>query len=268
MTDTLPLLLVGYGKMGACLLTRWLDNRPPGIGECRAVTRQALPGAPAFLSDLESLPAGFMPGVIVLSVKPKQLAELLPLYRARFGNAPLYLSVAAGKTLSFYARHLGSDARVVRAMPNTPSLIGKGMTALCTSPSLPDADRQLATHLMEAVGKTVWLEEAQMDAATALAGCGPAYVFLFAEAMVKAAIGLGLEEATARTLALETLSGGTALAAGSGLSLPQLRQQVASPGGATEAALKVLMQNDALEKLMQEAMRAAAARAADMAKQD
>jgi pyrroline-5-carboxylate reductase len=259
---TSSLLLVGCGKMGGALLERWQHKHAAGITRFDVIELHAPPHAvpqTRWFKSLDELPAADMPGVIVFAVKPQHLEEVLPLYKARFkGHKPLYLSIAAGKELAFYARHLGKHAHVVRGMPNTPALAGEGMTVLCAASSLPASARQIASELMDAVGRTAWLEdESLMDAVTAISGCGPAYVFLFLDAMVKAGVSAGLPEALAKALAQQTMLGSGALIAQSTDSLEQLRKNVTSPGGATQAALAVLMHDNILEDLMDYAVKAA-----------
>jgi len=218
-------------------------------------------------NNLASLPADYVPHIIVFAVKPQQLDTILPEYHVRFASInPLYLSIAAGKTLAYFQKHLGGHAHIVRAMPNTPALVGQGMTVLCASETLPASARKIAGDLMGAVGKIEWLaDESLMDAVTAISGCGPAYVFLFLESLVKAAVESGLPEPLAKTLALQTLSGSVALAGHSAKNFEQLRIDVTSPGGATEAALSLLMRGDALTKLFESAVLAAINRSKELA---
>lgn len=261
----ISLLLIGAGKMGGALLERWaaypqvahIDVIEPGLAR-PSDTRIS------WHKNLESLSKNYAPDVIVFAVKPQQLGDILPAYRARFAHKPLYISIAAGKTLAFFARHLGTQAKVIRAMPNLPATIGSGMTVL-TATDVSPAFKETAIRLMGAVGEVEWLDdEAQMDAVTALSGSGPAYVFLFLESLLKAGVAAGLPEGLAKKLAIETLCGSAALAAESSESAAQLRKNVTSPGGTTEAALAVLMKDNALEKLMENAVRAAARRSQEL----
>ena len=263
----LSLLLIGCGKMGGALLARWRQSSlvqdihvidPNGEQACEANI--------SWHKDLSSLPADALPSIIVIAVKPQQLDSILPEYQTRFAQStPLYLSIAAGKTIGYFQSYFGNAARVVRAMPNTPALVGKGMTALCASANLDNASKQLAGDLMKAVGSVEWIaDESLMDAVTAISGCGPAYVFLMLESLVKAGMAVGLPEMLAKTLAVETLHGSMHLAAKSDKSFEQMRIDVASPGGATEAALRVLMQDNALENLMTHATGAAKTRSKEL----
>jgi pyrroline-5-carboxylate reductase len=268
MTHSLSLLLVGCGKMGGALLERW--KHASFISHIHVIApHHAYTNEPTVTwhRNPESLPKNYTPDVIILAVKPQQLDTVLPDYRAHFAAAnPLYISVAAGKNLSFYASRLGEHAHVVRAMPNTPALAGQGMTALCAVSTLPASSQKIAMDLMQAVGKTEWLpDESLMDAVTAISGCGPAYVFLFLESLINAGVAAGLPESMARTLALQTIAGSVALAEHTGKTFEQLRTQVASPGGATEAALKVLMKDDAMPQLIAQAAAAARKRLKELA---
>ena len=266
MSANPSLLLVGCGKMGSALLTRWQQERPAGISEFHVIepTSAHVASGGKQYTSLEHLPAEVKPSVIVFAVKPQSLAGILVEYKSRFGVTPLYLSIAAGKDLAFFARHLGAGAQVIRAMPNTPAMIGHGMTALAGSDTLPESRRHVATQLMEAVGEVVWVEEEQMHGVTALSGSGPAYVFLFLDALTQAGIESGLDEEDAKFLAMQTVWGSCALAASGNDSFEQLRKNVTSPNGTTQAALDVLMKNDAFIRLVGEAMKAAAKRSVEL----
>lgn len=261
MSSSKSLLLAGCGNMGGALLARWQQLLPAGISQIIVVEpHNAIPHASnvTCVPSLDAVPADFLPDIIVLAVKPQQLEEMLPHYRDRFSHKPLYLSIAAGKGLDFFATHLGEHAYVVRAMPNTPAMVGKGMTVLCARNTLAESSRAIATQLMQAVGIVEWVsDESQMHAVTALSGSGPAYVFLFLDALTQAGIELGLPENISRTLAMQTVEGSVELAKNSNEDFGQLRQNVTSKGGTTEAALNVLMAGDALKTLIHNALTAA-----------
>ncbi|MGI4814699.1 MAG: pyrroline-5-carboxylate reductase [Janthinobacterium lividum] len=179
--------------------------------------------------------------VIVLAVKPQQLKAVATALGSRVADA-LVLSIAAGISAVDLSRWLGDHQRLVRAMPNTPALIGKGITGAFaysgTHGELPPADRARAARVLEAVGALIWCDsESQIDAITAISGSGPAYVFYFIEALEAAARQLGFDDAQARQLALTTFSGSVELAQASEESVAMLRQRVTSPGGTTAAAL-------------------------------
>jgi pyrroline-5-carboxylate reductase len=182
--------------------------------------------------------------VLVLAVKPQQMKAALAPLAGRLGGQ-LVISIAAGLRLADLGRWLGAPgkphARLVRCMPNTPALIGAGVTGLYADPSVDAAGREAAVRILGAVGSTVWADdEGQMDAVTAISGSGPAYVFHFIEALESAGRSLGFDEAGARRLAIDTVLGAAKLAAGSEDAPAVLRQKVTSKGGTTEAALASL----------------------------
>ncbi len=174
---------------------------------------------------------------LVLAVKPQQLREAITPLCGKLGNQ-LIVSIAAGIRMADISRWLGGYSKLVRTMPNTPALIGAGVTALCADSSVDREGRSNAEKVLKAVGSTVWIEnEGQMDAVTAVSGSGPAYVFYFLEAMESAAIGLGFDPQAARRLTVETFLGATRLAEQSSEPISALRERVTSKGGTTEAAL-------------------------------
>jgi pyrroline-5-carboxylate reductase len=180
------------------------------------------------------------PDVLILAVKPQQMKDAVAPLAGRAAGA-LVISIAAGLDMASLSRWLGGHRRIVRCMPNTPALIGAGITGLCAQPEVGAADRALAERVLRAVGSTVWIAgEAQMDAVTAISGSGPAYVFLFIEALQQAAADLGFTPEQGRQLAIETVQGAAALAAQSDEPASTLRERVTSKGGTTEAALRVM----------------------------
>jgi pyrroline-5-carboxylate reductase len=200
---------------------------------------------------------------IVLAVKPQQLREVAAGLRAQL-KSQLVVTIAAGIRLEDLARWLGGYARLVRVMPNTPALVRAGVSALCAASGVSAQERAAAEQLLAAVGATVWLDhEEQIDAVTAVSGSGPAYVFFFMEALEQAARELGLPDATARKLALETFAGAARLALASADPPATLRERVTSKGGTTEAALKSLAGERVKEAIVR-AVRAAAARSHEL----
>ncbi len=178
--------------------------------------------------------------LLVLAVKPQQMKEAVAPLAGKLGNA-VVVSIAAGLDLATLARFLGGHRRIVRCMPNTPALIGAGITGLCALPEVSVAERAAAERVLSAVGSTLWIDdERQMDGVTALSGSGPAYVFLFIEAMQQAAADLGFTPEQGRQLAIETVQGAAALAAQSTEPAATLRERVTSKGGTTEAALQMM----------------------------
>jgi pyrroline-5-carboxylate reductase len=200
---------------------------------------------------------------IVLAVKPQQMRNVAG-ELAKLGALPLVLSVAAGIRATDLSRWLDGHAAVVRSMPNTPALIGAGMTGLAALPGVSDAQRALAETIMGAVGQALWLDdEAQLDAVTAISGSGPAYVFYFIEALQQAAKELGLTAEQGRRLALGTFTGAAQLAAQSDEPVSVLRERVTSKGGTTFAALES-MREAGVAQAIAAAAHAAAARSREL----
>ena len=201
--------------------------------------------------------------VVVLAVKPQQMRVVCS------GLAPvlsgqLVISIAAGLRGADLSRWLGGHGRIVRCMPNTPALIGAGLTGMTAMPGLDHADREIADALLSAVGQTLWVEdESMLDAVTAISGSGPAYVFYFMEAMHTAALGMGFDDEQARTLTLATFSGAARLAADSPEPASVLRERVTSKGGTTAAALAVMAARG-VDRHIVEALSAARARSVEL----
>ncbi len=204
--------------------------------------------------------------IVILAVKPQimddicgRLKQILP------ANIPV-LSIAAGKNIAYFQKHMGIDTPIIRTMPNTPAAIGKGMTALYATDNVTSAQKDMAYALMRAVGQALWLDdEALMDAVTAVSGSGPAYVFYMIEAMAKAGEKVGLSGDQAMQLARQTVIGAAALADDvQNTPASILRQNVTSPGGTTEAALNILMQGD-FQDILDSAIEAAFKRGKDLA---
>jgi pyrroline-5-carboxylate reductase len=199
--------------------------------------------------------------VVVLAVKPQQLAAAtatLPL-----DARPLWLSIVAGATLASLRQKLGADARVVRSMPNTPALVSAGISAISGAPDLPADDLDRAEAVLSAVGRVVRVPEPLLDAVTGVSGSGPAYVFLFIEALAEAAVREGIPPAVARELALETVLGAARLARETGEAPDVLRQRVTSPGGTTVAGIAAL-EAAGLRSAIAAAVRAATARSREL----
>jgi len=268
---------VGGGNMASALVGGLLERMagtPPDITviDPVAAQRQALRARWPAVRVYEAAVAEAVEGaeVIVLAVKPQQMREVAlglaeTLGHMQGSRAPLVISVAAGIRAIDLSRWLGGHRRIVRSMPNTPALIGRGVTGLYLfDPSQGEADRLVAESIMAAVGEVVWVDdEALIDAVTALSGSGPAYVFRFMEAIEQAGVALGLDAEQARRLTLATFSGAAELAMRSTEPPSVLRERVTSKGGTTAAALAVMEARD-LTGLMRAALGAAAARGAEM----
>ncbi len=202
---------------------------------------------------------------MVFAVKPQVIDAVLPDYRRWVAPQTVFLSIVAGKTMAGIHRSLG-DAALVRAMPNTPAAIGRGITVACAGASVTPAQKQLCDGLLAAVGECAWVEdEALLDAVTAVSGSGPAYVFLLIEALAQAGEREGLPPELALRLARSTVAGSGELARISDQSPARLREDVTSPGGTTRAALDVLMAEGGLRELLAHAVAAATARSRELA---
>jgi pyrroline-5-carboxylate reductase len=218
------------------------------------------------LSAARVLEADFAPTVVLLAVKPQQMDAAAP-GAARFaGPGTVFLSIAAGKPIAYFAGHLGADAAIVRAMPNTPAAIGQGITVACPNAAVSDDQAAMCTALLGAIGEALTVDdEALIDPVTAVSGSGPAYVFLLIQCLAEAGIEAGLPRELAERLALVTVAGAGQLALQSDDSPAQLRKNVSSPGGTTLAALEVLMAEDGLQPLMTRAVAAATRRGRELA---
>jgi len=261
------LVLLGAGKMGAAMLEGWLarglDPRKLTVLEPQPTRMvQALKRRGVALNPKGKAAAA---SAIVIAVKPQSAPEALPALAPYAGKATLALSIMAGRTLGFLQGNL-RDVAIVRAMPNTPAAIGRGITVACPNAQVTARQRKLATDLLAAIGTVEWVsDESLMDAVTAVSGSGPAYVFLLAEAMTTAGIAAGLPGALAARLARETVAGAGELLHRSTLDAATLRQNVTSPGGTTAAALEVLMGPGGFQELLTRAVDAATRRGRELA---
>ena len=204
--------------------------------------------------------------VIVLGIKPQMAPELLPGLSAYAGKSTLIVSIMAGRTLGFMEREFPKSSAVVRAMPNLPASIGRGITVAVANANVTKQKRELAGELLAAAGTVEWVEQEKLlDAVTAVSGSGPAYVFLLAEALAAAGVASGLPKELAERLARETIAGSGELLNRSPLDAATLRQNVTSPGGTTAAALQVLMGPGGIETLMATAVAMATRRSRELA---
>lgn len=264
-----PLLLIGAGRMGGALLKGWIAKKagpiivvePKPSAELRALAKKkaiALVDAPSQVTAKKI-------SACVVALKPQILKSEAPVLAGFARSGALMISVAAGTHTKLLFQAWGKAARIIRAMPNTPGAIGKGITGLYAARTATSADRRKAIALLSALGETVWVaKEDQIDTVTALSGSGPAYLFLMAEAMTEAGIAEGLPRDQAEKLARATVAGSGALLAADQSSAQALREAVTSPGGTTAAALQVLMAEDGLPGLMKRAIHAARKRAEEL----
>ncbi len=256
------LVLLGCGKMGTALLSGWLEAGVPAasvwviepnptdwLKSCGVHLNEGVPPAPA---------------VALLAVKPQMMGAALPALQALGNGTTLFVSIAAGTSIATFEAALGADTPIVRTMPNTPAMVGRGITGICANKA-GQGGLALARALMQAVGEVVELEgEHQIDAVTAVSGSGPAYVFHLIEAMAAAGVAEGLSPEVAMKLARATVCGSGELAYRSQDTASQLRINVTSPGGTTAAALEHLMAG--LPELMARAVHAAAERGRELGK--
>jgi pyrroline-5-carboxylate reductase len=261
------LVLLGCGKMGSAMLAGWLGR---GLDAGSVWVMDPQPSD--WLKGLEGLNLNSAlppdPAIVLIAVKPQMIGEALPSLAALGGGKTLFLSVAAGTPIRAYEDALGAATPIVRAMPNTPAAIGRGISAIVGNAHATPADLDLAERLLGAVGQVVRLQdEGQMDAVTAVSGSGPAYVFHLIETLAAAGAAQGLPADMAMQLAKATVAGAGALAEAAEEDPAQLRRNVTSPGGTTQAALEVLMDEErGFPALLTRAVAAAADRSRELGK--
>lgn len=261
------LALLGAGNMGGAMLAGWIARglspkkivvvEPNPAKSVKALTRKGLILNPAKLpKDIAA---------IVVAIKPQAAPDILPKIAPAAGKA-MIVSIMAGRTIGFLESMFSRSSPVVRAMPNLPASIGRGITVAAPNDNVSRAQRAFATGLLAAVGAVEWVEDEKlMDAVTATSGSGPAYVFLLAETMAKAAVAAGLSADLAARLVRETIAGSGELLRASPLDAATLRKNVTSPGGTTAAALAVLMGPGDLDTVMERAIAAATRRSRELA---
>jgi len=241
--ETRGLVLLGCGKMGSAMLAGWLEG---GLPASSVWVLDPHPSAWLQATGVHinvDLPA--TPALVLIAVKPQMMGTALPKLQALGNGETLFVSVAAGTSIASFEAILGAQTPIVRAMPNTPAAIGQGITAMIGNAHASGADLNMAEALLKAIGQTVRLEnEAQIDAVTGVSGSGPAYVFHLIETLAAAGEAQGLPADLALKLAKATVAGAGALANVAEESPSQLRVNVTSPNGTTQAALEVLMQEE------------------------
>jgi pyrroline-5-carboxylate reductase len=261
------LVLVGAGKMGGALLDGWLQS---GLDPASITVLEPAPSSHVIALAERGVrlnPAAAPRGVdaIVIAVKPQMAEQAMPAINSMLGASTLVVSIMAGRTLRFLSQKLTGAGALVRAMPNTPAAIGRGIT-VAVAQGANAAQRGLAHGLLSATGTVEWVEdETLMDAVTAVSGSGPAYVFLLAEALAQAGFAAGLPQALADKLARQTVAGAGEMLHRSSRDAAALRENVTSPGGTTAAALNVLMGDNGLAVLMRKAVAAATERSRQLA---
>ena len=267
-----PLLLAGAGKMGGAVLSGLLAR---GLKPERILVQDPAPSAEmaAFLAKhgIRCAPAidalGEPPSIILLAVKPQVMDEALAPLAKHAGPDTLVLSIAAGRSLQSIEAQLPERTSVIRAMPNTPAAIGRGITVAAPNLHVSPAQRKLADELLSSLGKVLWVEdESLLDPVTAVSGSGPAYVFLLVECLAEAGQAAGLDAELAEELARATVTGSAALLDQTDLHVSKLREHVTSPGGTTAAALDILNGPEGLRPLLKAAVAEATKRSRELAK--
>ena len=238
------IILYGCGKMGGALLKGWLESGLKKKNFCVVEPKPSEWLTSLSVSGLYLNSDQFLnPQICVIAVKPQHAKVLLSKLGSYTSKNTLFISLVAGLKFSQMERLLGASASIIRVMPNTPVSIKKGVSCLVKNRETTDKQLSLAEQIFSLVGKSIVLDsESQMDAVTAISGSGPAYVFCFIESIIEASLRLGLSRDLATSLAVATVSGSGALAEASDLDVTELRKNVTSPNGTTEAALKILMQ--------------------------
>jgi pyrroline-5-carboxylate reductase len=262
------LVLVGAGRMGSAMLRGWLAL---GLDARRVVVLEPKPSQDIAALESQGIrlnPAASTIGeaaAVVIAIKPQDAPAVAPTLAGYIGASTVALSIMAGRPLKFLEGAL-PGAAIVRAMPNTPAAIGRGITVVVPNARVSPAQRDLVDRLLRATGAVEWIaDETLMDAVTAVSGSGPAYVFLLAEALAQAGAASGLPPALSEKLARATVAGSGELLHRASEDAATLRQNVTSPGGTTAAALAVLMGKDGLAPLMTKAIAAATRRGRELA---
>jgi pyrroline-5-carboxylate reductase len=264
------MLLVGCGKMGGAMLRGWLARGVPGsqlyvVDPNPRDLEDVIAAGVTAVTSPDELPASLQPAIILLAIKPQFMDQALPDYRRFARPETLFLSIAAGKTLAYLHQHLGKTT-IVRAMPNTPAAVGRGMSVIVRQPGASPAQLDLCAELLSAVGEITWVDDEDLiNAVTAVSGGGPAYVFLLIECLAEAGRQAGLPAEMAMKIARSTVCGSGELAFQSTETAEALRKAVMSPKGTTEQAIGVLMAPDGLQPLMTKAIAAATRRSREIA---
>ncbi|NKX38019.1 pyrroline-5-carboxylate reductase [Tritonibacter mobilis] len=260
------LVLLGCGKMGSAMLKGWLERGLPreAVFVMDPNPSEWLKGTGVHINA--EVPE--QPAIVLVAVKPQVMGAALPSAKSYGGGGTLFISVAAGTSIATFETMLGEGTPIVRAMPNTPAAVGRGITALIGNAHVDETKLAQAEALLQAVGQTVRLEhEGQMDAVTGVSGSGPAYVFHMIETLAAAGVARGLSEELAMQLAKATVAGAGALAEAADEDPSQLRVNVTSPNGTTQAALEVLMdENAGFPSLLKCAVEAAAKRSEELSR--
>lgn len=268
------IVLVGCGKMGGAILEGFVKNTinpenikvvEPSLYRKKEYKKkyniQVVPTA-------NEIAKNFTPDIIIFAVKPQIIDEILPEYKPFSNRKTLFISVIAGKEIKQFENILGKHAKIIRTMPNLPATIGKGITVACANNNISTADINQTKVLLATLGEvTLIKEEALLHQVTALSGSGPAYVFYFIECLIEAGKKIGLSEELAKTLTYKTIQGSIELIIDQGVSASELRKQVTSPKGTTEAGLALLMkEHGSVKQIVKKTLKAATKRSTELSK--
>ena len=271
--DQAKVMIVGCGSMGSALIKGWISKR---LGNCNYTVVTPHESSTEVLRETgvyinwyaspDKVPSSYVPDIVVFALKPNVLQKVLPEYKKYVNDSITLITVAAGKKLDFYQKYLGKKAAVVRVMPNLPAAYNQGISVGMANEFVNKHQLATAHFLFKALGKVIWLEdERAFNAVTALSGCGPAYLFLLTDCLAKAGQEAGLSKSVAEQLARYSMIGAGTLLEHSDESPSILKQRVASPGGVTEAALKVLENaTEGLPQLMSCAIKVAVERSKEL----
>lgn len=268
--DTPQIAFIGAGNMASSIIGGLVRSGHPAeritAADPYPPSLEALSGIAPVKICASNAEAVANADVVILAVKPQVMAQASDsIAQATQSTGAVTISIAAGVTIASMQSRLGDEAAIVRCMPNTPALLGCGASALYANPKTSEQQRFFAQSILSAVGIVSWVPSEQaLDAITALSGSGPAYFFLFMEAMVEAGVDLGLDRNTASAMTAQTALGAARMAVENGLELTELRRRVTSPGGTTQRAIESF-QRQGLDSVVAKAMQAAADRAAEMA---
>lgn len=259
--------------MGSALLRGWFEQgiQPSKITVVEPFKETAFNVAKKFNVNVISNPNVILSSkssrTIVFAIKPQSMDKIIPDYSRLVDDNTVFLSIAAGKNVEYFKNSLGAQAAIVRAMPNTPAAVGRGITVTFANSNTSEIQKNKCSKFLQAVGTVVWIKnEGLMDAVTALSGSGPAYVFALTECMAEAGVNAGLPQELAHQLARETVSGAGELLNQSSESASELRKNVTSPGGTTAEALEILLAKGGLKELLIKAVAAAKRKSRELAK--
>jgi len=267
MTNS-SILLVGCGKMGGAILSGWIDSGidPKSITVISPIVfDEYLFDGVTYHKSYDELSDQYSPDVVLVAVKPQIISSMLSDYSDFAKKGVIFLSIVAGKSIKFFKDILGEDSNVVRSMPNLPALESCGVTVLYADKNTDENKRKLCSELLSSVGKVYWVcDEDEMNDVTAISGSGPAYLLYFIECFIESAINLGVDRELAASLVIDTICGTAQLVSKSDISASELRSNVTSPGGTTEAALNIFLKDNNFKKIISDGVEAAKKRSIEL----